>query len=59
VLCTTTQHNLDAAAFADSDGGVATVVLNRTEQEQCFALRIDDRRTVAILPPRSIATYLS
>jgi glucosylceramidase len=58
-LCTTTQRNLEAAAFVNPDGSVATVVLNRTEEEQPFALRIDHRRTVAELPPRSIATYVA
>jgi glucosylceramidase len=59
VLCTTTQSNLEAAAFVNPDGSVATVVLNRTEEEQPFALRIDRARTVAVLPPRAIATYVA
>jgi glucosylceramidase len=59
VLCTTTQHAVEAAAFLNTDGTIATVILNRTEHEQPFALRIDGLRTVTRLPPRSIATYLA
>jgi glucosylceramidase len=59
VLCTTTQRDVEAAAFVNPDRSVATVVLNRSEQEQRFALRIDQHRAVTELPPRSIATYLT
>ena len=58
VLCAATRQDIEAAAFLNSDDSSATVVMNRTEQSQRFALRIDGVRTVAELPPRSIATYL-
>ena len=58
VLCTTTEHDLEATACVNPDGSVATVVLNRTGHAQRFALRIDGNQAVAELPPRSIATYV-
>jgi glucosylceramidase len=59
VLCTADRPDLEAAAFVNPDGSVATVVMNRTGQPQRFALRIDGTRTSTELPPRSIATYLA
>ena len=59
VLCTTSRQDLEAASFVNPDGSVATVVMNRTEQPLRFALRVAGGRTVAELPPRSIATCLA
>jgi glucosylceramidase len=59
VLCAATRTDLEATAAADDGGQVAVVVMNRTEQEQRFVLRLDDSRHLAVLPPRSIATYVA
>ncbi len=59
VLCTTGQQDLEAAAFINPDGSVATVVMNRSEQPLRFRLRVDGGSAVTDLPPRSIATYLA
>jgi glucosylceramidase len=59
VLCAVSRPELEATAFRNVDGSVAVVVMNRTEQSQRLALRIDDATGVMELPPRSIATYLA
>ena len=59
VLCAATRHDTEAAAFMNTDGSSATVVMNRAEQPQRLALRIDSIRTMTELPPRSIATYVA
>ena len=59
VLCAVSRPELEATAFRNADGSVAVVVMNRTEQSQRLALRIDDATGVMELPPRSIATYLA
>jgi glucosylceramidase len=58
VLCASSRQDLEAAAFVNPDGSVATVVMNRTEQPLRFALRIDGRQAATELPPKSIATYV-
>ena len=57
LLCASTSQSLEATAFMAPDGTVAVVVLNRTEHEQRYALRIDAQEAVVTLPPRAIATY--
>jgi len=60
VACTTVDEALEAIAFANPDGTLAMVVLNRSEQTRAFQLRVDgDQATEARMPPRSIATYLA
>ena len=59
VLCAATTQNLEATAFVNPDGSVATVVMNRTEASIDFALRCGDDTVQAELPPRSIMTCLS
>jgi glucosylceramidase len=59
VQCTTGIAQLEAASFVNPDGRSATIVMNRTEQTQRFALELDEMRAAAELPPRSIATYLA
>lgn len=59
VLCASIRQDLEATAFINSDASVATVVMNRTEHNISFPLRIGDSKMLAELPPRSIATYLS
>jgi glucosylceramidase len=58
VLCAATRQALECTAFANPDGTLAVVVMNRTEAAQTFALRVGGAFHHAELPPRSIATYL-
>ena len=58
VHCGMEHAGLEAAAFANPDGTIAVVVLNRSEQAQHFVLAIDGRDAPAELPARAIATYL-
>ncbi len=58
VLCAASREDLEATAFINPDGAVATVVMNRTWERIRFALRVDGAQVVTELPPRSIATYL-
>lgn len=58
--CESTDVNLEAAAFLNPDGSIATVVLNRTEVTLGFDLQLGAGPGLNTrLPPRSIATYLS
>jgi glucosylceramidase len=59
ILCAATRQDLEASAFVNTDGTVATVVMNRTHDHIRFGLRRDSVATICELPPRSIATYLS
>ena len=59
VLCAATTQNLEATAFVNPDGSVATVVMNRTEAAIGFALRCGGHAVRAELPPRAIVTCLS
>ncbi|MBK9797280.1 MAG: glycoside hydrolase family 30 protein [Holophagaceae bacterium] len=57
--CESTDANLEATAFRNPDGTIATVVMNRTEATLGFELNIIDGAGFRTgLPPRSIATYL-
>ena len=58
VLCAASLESLEAAAFLNPDGRVATVVMNRTGHRIHFALHSDGVRFVTELAPRSIATYV-
>ena len=58
VLCAASRHDLEACAFVNPDGGLATVVMNRTENPIRFRLTLGGVEAQAELPPRSIATYL-
>ena len=58
--CTCPDPALEATAFANPDGSVAVVVLNRTGELRRFALQVEGAPPAATgLPPRSIATYLT
>ena len=58
VLCASSRQDLEACAFANPDGSLATVVLNRTENAIRFGLRLGAVSAQAELPPRAIATYI-
>lgn len=58
--CDTSSAELEAAAFLNPDGAIATVVMNRTETPLGFELCSGEGPGLRTgLPPRSIATYLS
>jgi glucosylceramidase len=57
VLCAATREALECTAFVNPDGGVAVVVLNRSEQAIEFSLAIDGAAHLARLPAHAIATY--
>jgi len=56
VLSASTRDELEAAAFLDPDGKVSVVVLNRTEANIPFLLRIGGRSVRLDAPRRSIQT---
>jgi glucosylceramidase len=58
VLCAASRPDTEATAFRNTDGSVAVLVLNRTEQAQRLLLRIDATGGLLELPPRSIATCI-
>ena len=59
VLCASTREDLECTAFVNTDGSIAAVVLNRTDQEICFNLRMaEGQHTQATLPAHGIASYV-
>ena len=58
VLCASSRQDLEACAFINPDGTLATVVMNRTENAITFGLRLGGVMAQAELPPHAIATYL-
>ncbi len=58
VLCASSCQDLEATAFVNRDGAVATVVLNRTASSIRFELRTGHAGARCDLPPRAIATLL-
>ena len=59
VLCAASRQDLQSTAFANPDGSVAVVVMNRTDQAIAFALKLGIETAATELPPHSIATYLT
>jgi glucosylceramidase len=57
VLCAATREALECTAFANPDGSVAVVVLNRSEHDLAFSLAIDGATYATDLPAHAIATY--
>ena len=58
VLCAATKEALECTAFANDDGSLVVVVLNRGEVAQPFVLDIAAKRWRVELPPRAITTLL-
>jgi glucosylceramidase len=58
ILCATNRDDLEATAFANPGGTLAVVVLNRTDTERHYALRLPGRRAISTVPPHSISTYV-
>ena len=59
VLCAANKQVLEATAFVNADGSVATVVMNRSEAAIRFVLFINGERAVVDLPARAITTCLA
>jgi glucosylceramidase len=60
ILCAATREVLECTAFINTDGSIATVVLNRSDGAQRFTLKIGEARGIDVeLPPHSIATFVS
>jgi glucosylceramidase len=57
VLCAATREALECTAFANPDGSIAVVVLNRGDHDIAFSLAIDGRAHAAELPAHAIATF--
>ena len=58
ILCASSRATLEATACVNSNGMVAVVVLNRTDQPVKFNLKSPNTATPVTLPARAIATYL-
>ena len=58
VACAKTLDALEAAAFINTDGKVAVVALNRSEQPLNFLLKIPGWQAAATLPARAVKTFL-
>jgi len=59
VLCAASRQALECTAFANLDGSLVAVVLNRSDNTLVFALKLGAQQLQAELPPHSIATYLA
>jgi len=58
VACAKTLDSLEASAFLNSDGGVAVVVLNCTEQAIDFDLKSEGLQAKTSIPARGIKTFI-
>ena len=58
ILCATPRADMEATAFANPDGTLAIIVLNRTEEARHFALQVSDKATIAEAQPHSISSYV-
>jgi glucosylceramidase len=58
ILCSSSQHDLETTACLNTNGTVAVVVMNRTNNPIKFNLKSSNTATPVSLPSRSIATYL-
>ncbi|NOU15394.1 MAG: glycoside hydrolase family 30 protein [Methylococcaceae bacterium] len=58
VACAKSLDNLETTAFLNTDGTVAVVVLNRSEQAIEFVLKSRELQAETSIPARSIKTYI-
>jgi glucosylceramidase len=58
VLCATNHDELEATAFANPDGVLAVVVLNRSDTVRPFTLKQGGRCASTTIPPHAISTYV-
>ncbi|GHU49906.1 glycosyl hydrolase [Clostridia bacterium] len=54
----TYSPHIETTALRNPDGGIAAVMLNRTQEDRPVVLRISGRQTVITLPKRSISTLV-
>ena len=59
VLCAATREALEATAFVNPDGTLATMVMNRGESAAPFVLQVGRQRWRVDLPARAITTCLT
>ena len=59
IHCASTRDDLEATAFCNPDGTIATVILNRTDTERVFILKNGQHTTTCSMPAHSIATYIT
>ena len=57
VACASTMDQLEVTAFRNTDGKIAVVVMNRSEEEIQFALKYGGSAAIVEAPGRSITTY--
>lgn len=58
LACTSTQAELEATAFENTDGSKVAVMMNRTDKPQNADLWVNGKAAKVPLPPHSIATLL-
>jgi len=58
ILCATNRDDVEATAFANPDGTLAVVVMNRTDVGQPLGLSLPGRAASSTIPAHSIATYV-
>lgn len=58
LACTTTQVDLEATAFENTDGSKVAVLMNRTEKAQAAQLWVNGKAARLQLPAHSIATLV-
>jgi len=58
VLCAAARQDLESTAFANPDGSVVVVVMNRSDDPIAFELATGGDGAAVEQPPHSIATYL-
>lgn len=58
VASSSTVDTLETTAFRNTDGSIAVVVLNTTDQDQPFSLKLDSGGAAALSPAHSIVTLV-
>ncbi len=58
ILCAATKQVLECTAFQNPDDTVVIVVMNRSESEMQFNVKIGEVHWPVQLPPRAIGTYV-
>ena len=58
VLCAASKQDLEATAFVNPDGSIATVVMNRSASAIQFALRVAGEDYATQIPARAMATFV-
>jgi len=58
IISASTLDTLQTTAFYNTDGKIAVVVMNKSEENIKFSLKYNHKQTTAELPAHSIATYI-